>query len=299
MSRTGHWNKVKKHEKRCCHACKLACLRAHPKLGGKNVSKHHEKLFEPKIGASVSATMVGRWLSGICRRRRHAVNEIRTPHRSRRHNHRGENRSFDQLFAKYVAEEQRGQSTQPAVRENHYPTVTGPNRQAHPSDHLRTHLVASIRQCGSEEQDASTPRCLLRDLGGVGAYIPYVGILSLRAATRFAAQEQVLSARAHRAFFTLGPDTASRMSLTWLPGPFQMTGPRWPADAFQRRHNPYYFQRGSNWIAIDRKCCQGEPDRCLHDLQSAGYDLQHADDGHPERHGQTRRSSICSRAMRR
>ena len=71
--------------------------------------------------------------------------------------------------------------------------------------------------------------------------------------------------------FTLGPDTRITNVNDLPPGPFQMTGPTMPFDAFTGDTIHQYFQMVQQVdCAIDAEHVTREnPTGCLHDLQSA------------------------------
>jgi len=71
--------------------------------------------------------------------------------------------------------------------------------------------------------------------------------------------------------FTLGPDTRITNVNSLPPGPFQMTGPTMPFDAFTGDTIHQYFQMVQQMdCAIDSEhVSKDNPTGCLHDLQSA------------------------------
>src|SRR5579859_146302 len=71
--------------------------------------------------------------------------------------------------------------------------------------------------------------------------------------------------------FTLGPDTRITNVNNLPPGPFQMTGPTMPFDAFTGDTIHQYFQMVQQMdCAIDKEhVSRRNPTGCLHDLQSA------------------------------
>jgi phospholipase C len=71
--------------------------------------------------------------------------------------------------------------------------------------------------------------------------------------------------------FTLGPDTRITNVNTLPPGPFQLTGPTMPYDAFTSDTIHQFFQMYQQMdCAIDKEhVSRGNPSGCLHDLQSA------------------------------
>jgi phospholipase C len=71
--------------------------------------------------------------------------------------------------------------------------------------------------------------------------------------------------------FTLGPDTRITNVNSLPPGPFQMTGPTMPYDAYTADTIHQFFQMYQQMdCAIDAEhVARGNPTGCLHDLQSA------------------------------
>src|SRR5262249_4041378 len=71
--------------------------------------------------------------------------------------------------------------------------------------------------------------------------------------------------------YTLGPDTRISNVSSLPPGPFQMTGPTMPYDAYTGDTIHQYFQMVQQMdCAIDAAhVSKGNPTGCLHDLQSA------------------------------
>lgn len=81
-------------------------------------------------------------------------------------------------------------------------------------------------------------------MNGVGSVSPYVGILSLPGGDPgLPAADQFLFGTGGTGLgFTLGPDTRISNVNSLLPGPFQMTGPKMPFDAFTGDTIHQYFQ---------------------------------------------------------
>jgi phospholipase C len=71
--------------------------------------------------------------------------------------------------------------------------------------------------------------------------------------------------------YTLGPDTRIANVFALPPGPFQLTGPKMPFDAFTGDMSHEYFTMVQQMdCAIDAEhVSSGNPTGCLHDLQSA------------------------------
>jgi phospholipase C len=111
------------------------------------------------------------------------------------------------------------------------------------------------------------------DVSGVGAVSPYIGILSLPGGDPgLPPEDQYLFGTGGTGLsFTLGPDIRITDVNNLPPGPFQMTGPSMPFDAFTGDTIHQYFQMVQQVdCAIDKEhVSKGNPTGCLHDLQSA------------------------------
>jgi phospholipase C len=111
------------------------------------------------------------------------------------------------------------------------------------------------------------------DVGGVGHDSPYTAILSIPGGDPgLPPQDQFLFATGGSGLsFTLGPDTRITNVSSLLPGPFQLTGPTMPYDAFTADTIHQYFQMvQQSDCAIDSEhVTPDNPTGCLHDLQSA------------------------------
>jgi phospholipase C len=111
------------------------------------------------------------------------------------------------------------------------------------------------------------------DVGGVGAVSPYAGILSIPGGyPGLPPEDQFLFATGGTGLsFTLGPDIRITDVNHLPPGPFQMTGPSMPFDAFTGDTIHQYFQMVQQVdCAIDKEhVSKGNPTGCLQDLQSA------------------------------
>ena len=111
------------------------------------------------------------------------------------------------------------------------------------------------------------------DVGGVGPVSPYIGILSLPGGDPgLPPDDQFLFGTGGTGLdFTLGPDTRISDVNSLPPGPFQMTGPSMPFDAFTADTIHQYFQMVQQVdCAMDSEhVSRDNPTGCLHDLQSA------------------------------
>ena len=238
---------------------------------------HITKSCRTKIGASVSATILSAvGLAASVPAADTSVHEIRTATPIK---HViiivGENRSFDHLFATYTPKNKengvRNLLSEKIINADGSP---GPNfAKAHQFQ------ITSAPNGGKFFSSADLKNKTLYttlpapDVGGVGAVSPYVGVPSLPGGDPgLPAQEQFLFGTGGTGLsFTLGPDTRIANVNNLLPGPFQMTGPKMPFDAFTGDTIHQYFQMVQQMdCAIDKEHVSKEnPTGCLHDLQSA------------------------------
>ncbi len=187
----------------------------------------------------------------------------------------GENRSFDHIFATYVPKSRGDKvlnllsqgivradgSPGPNFAKGHqYKIVTAPNGG-------KFFIGASM---ANKQLYATLPP---PDVGGVGAVSPYAAILGIPGGDPgLPPQDQFLFATGGTGLgFTLGPDTRIANVNALPPGPFQLTGPMMPFDAFTADTIHQYFQMYQQMdCAIDREhVSRDNPTGCLHDLQSA------------------------------
>ncbi len=187
----------------------------------------------------------------------------------------GENRSFDHLFATYTPKRKREKVlnllSEGIVNADGSP---GPNfAKGHqfqivsPPNGGKFFISADL---ANKQLYSTLPA---PDVGGVGAVSPYAGILSLPGGDPgLPPQDQFLFGTGGTGLsFTLGPDTRIANVNNLPPGPFQMTGPTMPFDAFTGDTIHQYFQMYQQMdCAIDKEhVSKGNPTGCLHDLQSA------------------------------
>jgi phospholipase C len=187
----------------------------------------------------------------------------------------GENRSFDHLFATYAPRRKQERvlnllsegivnadgSPGPRFATAHqFKIVSPPNGGKF--------FVSS--DLASKQLYSTLPA---PDVGGVGAVSPYVSILSIPGGDPgLPPQDQFLFTTGGTGLgFALGPDTRITDVNHLPPGPFQMTGPTMPFDAFTGDTIHQYFQMYQQMdCAIDAEhVSKGNPTGCLHDLQSA------------------------------
>jgi len=187
----------------------------------------------------------------------------------------GENRSFDHLFATYVPP-QRHERVLNLLSEGiiHADGSPGPNfAKAH------QFKIVSAPNGGKFFSSADLVNKQLYttlpapDVGGVPAVSPYIGILSIPGGDPgLPPEDQFLFGTGGTGLsFTLGPDIRITNVNALPPGPFQMTGPTMPFDAFTGDTIHQYFQMVQQMdCAIDGEHVSKEnPTGCLHDLQSA------------------------------
>ena len=187
----------------------------------------------------------------------------------------GENRSFDHLFATYVPK-RREESVRNLLSERiiNADGTPGPNfSEAHQFQ------ITSAPNGGKFFSSADLNSKMLYgtlpppDVAGVGAVSPYFGILSIPGGDPgLPPEDQFLFGTGGTGLaFTVGPDTRITNVNGLPPGPFQLTGPTMPYDAFTGDTIHQYFQMVQQVdCAIDKEhVSKGNPTGCLHDLQSA------------------------------
>jgi phospholipase C len=187
----------------------------------------------------------------------------------------GENRSFDHLFATYVPKHREdgirnllsekiinadGTPGPKFVKAHQYQITSPPNDG---------HFFSNADLKDKTLYTALPPP----DVAGVGEVSPYAGILSIPGGNPgLPPQDQFLFGTGGTGLsFTLGPDTRITNVTDLPPGPFQMTGPTMPFDAFTGDTIHQYFQMVQQVdCAIDEEhVSKRNPTGCLHDLQSA------------------------------
>src|SRR5579862_6362736 len=187
----------------------------------------------------------------------------------------GENRSFDHLFATYVPKN-KGERVLNLLSEGivNADGTPGPNfAKAH------QFKIVSAPNGGKFFSSADLAHKQLYsllpapDLAGVGAVSPYAAILGIPGGNPgLPPADQFLFATGGSGLpFTVGPDVRITNVNSLPPGPFQMTGPTMPYDAFTGDTIHQYFQMYQQVdCAIDREhVTHDNPTGCLHDLQSA------------------------------
>jgi len=187
----------------------------------------------------------------------------------------GENRSFDHLFATYVPR-RRNERVLNLLSEGiiNADGSPGPNfAKAHQFEITSAPnggKFFSSADLANKQLYATLPA---PDVGGVGAVSPYVGILSLPGGDPgLPPEDQFLFGTGGSGLsFTLGPDTRISNVNSLPPGPFQLTGPAMPYDAFTADTIHQYFQmvQQVDCAIDDEHVSRDNPTGCLHDLQSA------------------------------
>jgi phospholipase C len=182
----------------------------------------------------------------------------------------GENRSFDHLFATYEPRHRHegvlnllsegivnadGTPGPNFAKGHQFQIVAAPNGG-------KFFISAGMAQ---KQLYATLPA---PDLAGVGKVSPYLGLVDPDLAP---ADEFLLGTGGTGLDVTLGPDVRIANVNNLPPGPFQMTGPNMPFDAFTGDTIHQYFQMYQQMdCAIDREhVSRHNPTGCLHDLQSA------------------------------
>jgi len=187
----------------------------------------------------------------------------------------GENRSFDHLFATYVPKRKKEKVlnllSQGIVNADGTP---GPNfAKAHQFQ------ITSAPNFGKFFISADLKNKTLYttlpppDIAGVPTVSPLAFILGIPGGDPgLPPEDQFLFGTGGTGLAaTLGPDTRITNVNTLPPGPFQMTGPTMPFDAFTGDTIHQFFQMYQQMdCAIDKEhVSRRNPTGCLHDLQSA------------------------------
>ncbi len=187
----------------------------------------------------------------------------------------GENRSFDHLFATYVPphrnEKVLNLLSEGIINSDGSP---GPNFAK-----ARQFKIVSAPNGGKFFSSAGLADKQLYDtlpapdVAGVGSVSPYAGILSIPGGDPgLPPDDQFLFGTGGTGLsFIVGPDVRISNVTALPPGPFQMTGPTMPYDAFTGDTIHQYFQMVQQVdCAIDNEhVSKNNPTGCLHDLQSA------------------------------
>lgn len=185
----------------------------------------------------------------------------------------GENRSFDDLFATYVPVDARdkvhnllsegivnadGTPGPNFAKAHQYQIVSAPNGGKY-------FVSADV---GAKQLYKTLPP---PDVAGAPVTPPFAGKTDVGLGPTGAPAQQLLSTGGTGLPFTSGPDTRIANVKNLPPGPFQMTGPTMPYDAYTADTIHQFFQMYQQVdCAIDQEhVTRGNPTGCLHDLQSA------------------------------
>jgi len=187
----------------------------------------------------------------------------------------GENRSFDHLYATYTPKRGRDKIlnllSEGIVNADGSP---GPNfSKAHQFQIVSApnggKFFISAGSANKQLYSTLPPP----DVGGVGPVSPYTAVLSIPGGDPgLPPEDQFLFGTGGTGLsFTLGPDIRITNVTNLPPGPFQMTGPTMPFDAFTGDTIHQFFQMYQQMdCAIDSEhVSKRNPTGCLHDLQSA------------------------------
>jgi len=185
----------------------------------------------------------------------------------------GENRSFDHLFATYVPnhreEQVRNLLSEGIIRADGSP---GPNfAKGH-----QFQVIAPPNGPGNFFMSADSSAKMLYtflptpDLNNAPSTAPHASLLP-SGDPGLPASAQFLLGTGGTGLPSVGPDTRIANVTTLKPGPFQLTGPTMPYDAYAGDTVHQYFQMTQQVdCAIDKEhVSKGNPTGCLHDLQSA------------------------------
>ena len=187
----------------------------------------------------------------------------------------GENRSFDHLFATYRPKSD-DEHVLNLLSERIVKVDGSPNEKF---DRAHQFQITSSPNNGKYFISAGSANKTLYttlpapDIAGVPPTAPFAAVLALpgQDPNLPAAEEFLLGTGGTGLPSTLGPDTRITNVNTLPPGPFQMTGPTMPYDAYTGDTIHQYFQMYQQMdCAIDAEhVSRHNPTGCLHDLQSA------------------------------
>jgi phospholipase C len=185
----------------------------------------------------------------------------------------GENRSFDHLFATYEPKNRRDKVrnllSEGIVEANGAP---GPN-----FDKAQQFKIVSApnggkffisADLGVKQVYGTLPP---PDVAGAPVTPPYAGKTDPGLGPASSAFQSLLGTGGTGLSFTTGPDTRITGVNNLPPGPFQMTGPAMPYDAYTADTIHQFFQmyQQMDCAIDDQHVSHGNPTGCLHDLQSA------------------------------
>src|SRR6516164_2975722 len=187
----------------------------------------------------------------------------------------GENRSFDHLFATYRPKSD-DEHVLNLLSERIVKDDGSPNEKF---DRAHQFQITSSPNNGKYFISAGSANKTLYttlpapDIAGVPSTAPFAAVLALpgQDPNLPAAEEFLFGTGGTGLPFTLGPDSRITNVNTLPPGPFQMTGPTMPYDAYTGDTIHQFFQMYQQVdCAIDKEhVTRRNPTGCLHDLQSA------------------------------
>src|SRR5215468_1359885 len=187
----------------------------------------------------------------------------------------GENRSFDHIFATYVPKG-RHQKVLNLLSQGIVKADSSPGHnfaQGHQFQLLSPPNQGKFFISAKASNKALYATLPPPDIGGVPATSPLAFILGIPGGDPgLPPQSQFLFGTGGTGLAaTLGPDSRITNVNTLPPGPFQLTGPTMPFDAFTADTIHQFFQMYQQMdCAIDKEhVSRGNPTGCLHDLQSA------------------------------
>lgn len=187
----------------------------------------------------------------------------------------GENRSFDHIYATYVAKHPSeglwNLLSQKIIDADGTP---GPNFARAHQYRINTAPNGGKFFASADLKDKALYGTLPPpDVGGLAAEPPDIKILkTLGGDPGLPLQDEFLLGTGGTGLsFTLGPDTRIANVTTLLPGPFQLTGPKMPFDAYTADTVHWFFPMVQQVdCAVDSEhVSKSNPTGCLHDLQSA------------------------------
>jgi phospholipase C len=193
----------------------------------------------------------------------------------------GENRSFDHLFATYVPKH--GEKVKNLLSEGIINADGSPGLNFAKAHQFQiTSAPNGGKFWSSADSNSKTLYQVLPppDIAGVGPVAPFAAIdqapIFPPGDPGLPLADQVLFTTGGTGFIgnpppTSGPDTRITNVTSLPPGPFQMTGPHMPYDAYTGDTIHQYFQMVQQMdCAIDKEhVSEDNPTGCLHDLQSA------------------------------
>ena len=186
----------------------------------------------------------------------------------------GENRSFDHLYATYVpkskSEKVLNLLSEGIINADGTP---GPNfAKAHQFQIVAAPNGGQFFSSADMADKALYSTLPAPDVAGSAMVSQYAPLLTLGGDPGLPAADQFLLGTGGTGLsFTLGPDVRITNVNNLPPGPFQLTGPTMPFDAFTGDTIHQYFQMVQQVdCAIDAEhVSKDNPTGCLHDLQSA------------------------------